>query len=256
MDEATHHLASPNFKKRRPTREDEDLEDDGGGKAAAVPSAGGTNKSSKAAKGKSTKKERKQTKRAISPANSAATICANECTLEQVTDNSKLMGIRSRPDLIVKMAQHKAHIVKEMEQEAVIYKRLSMQPLQQTKIAPRFHGHSKHFGVPIICLDREGPSFDEIVRLGKIDEDLKKSALAAVQSLSKAGVIHGDLALRNMVQSKNDAKTALLIDFGRSYFSENLAELNKQCSVARTLLAFETPATRQPTIRENSHVIQ
>ena len=61
----------------------------------------------------------------------------------------------------------------------------------------------------------------------------KRSAVQCVDALSKAGVLHNDIALRNFVQCKDDPNRAKIIDFGRAVFSNDVERLKKQLEHAK-----------------------
>jgi hypothetical protein len=62
-----------------------------------------------------------------------------------------------------------------------------------------FHGFSTHLGVPLLCLALEGPDSEDI-GVENLPHELKVSAVESLQLLSQAGLLHHDLALRNIAQ--------------------------------------------------------
>lgn len=110
--------------------------------------------------------------------------------------------------------------VYELENEAKIYSHLLNNGAGTGEAVPYFFGLSSHYRVPVLCLGLEGPSFEEI-GLDSLSSSLKWSAIDSLLFVGRAGVLHGDLALRNIVQSKNDPTRAKIIDFGRACVTED-----------------------------------
>jgi tRNA A-37 threonylcarbamoyl transferase component Bud32 len=124
--------------------------------------------------------------------------------------------------------------VRELRREAAMYELLCKTACED--VIPSFRGLDETRGIPIICISAEGEDFEDI-GLENLDPELKRSALAAVRAFSECGFFHGDLALRNIVQSKSDPTHAKLIDFGRTRCSQDQRELDNQICHARALLA-------------------
>ena len=59
-----------------------------------------------------------------------------------------------------------------------------------------------------------GANFEDI-GLENISNDLELSAIESLDMLSSLGILHGDLALRNIVVSRENSSRAKFIDFGR-----------------------------------------
>ena len=74
------------------------------------------------------------------------------------------------------------------------------------------------------------------IGLENISQELKLSAVHSVRLLSEAGVLHNDLELRNIVQSKDDPCRAKIIDFGRASFSSDTGLLTKQVERIKYIL--------------------
>ena len=81
----------------------------------------------------------------------------------------------------------------------------------------------------------EGSNFDDI-GLENISQELKESAVRSMRRLSMSGVLHNDVALRNIVQSKDDPRRAKIIDFGLATFSDADFQLQKQVYSLERLL--------------------
>jgi tRNA A-37 threonylcarbamoyl transferase component Bud32 len=79
--------------------------------------------------------------------------------------------------------------------------------------------------VGMICIERELDDFE-----------LKQSAVRGVELLSKAGVLHNDIALRNIVQSRDDSTRAKIIDLGRAVFCKDKERLSEQIERIQFLL--------------------
>ena len=62
------------------------------------------------------------------------------------------------------------------------------------------------------------------------------SAVESLQLLSQAGLLHNDLALRNIVQSKKNPNHAKIIDFGRAGFTEDRQLFQDQVETLETIL--------------------
>ena len=85
------------------------------------------------------------------------------------------------------------------------------------------------------CFEKELDDFDDI-GLENLSDALKRSAVCAVEVLSKVGVLHNDIELRNIVKSKKDPCRAKIIDFGRASFCYDRQLLAKQVEWIKTLL--------------------
>ena len=78
-------------------------------------------------------------------------------------------------------------------------------------------------------------NFDDI-GVENLSKSLKESALQCVITLSQAGVLHNDVALRNFVQSSDNRERAKIIDFGRATFSDDQTALTAQVGHTKILL--------------------
>ena len=92
---------------------------------------------------------------------------------------------------------------------------------------PEYFGFSDHCGVPLLCVAAEGDDFEDI-GLDNIPHSLKRSAVAALKRISDCGVLHGDVALRNIVRSAQNPNHAKFIDFGRARMTDNATLLAAQ----------------------------
>jgi hypothetical protein len=132
----------------------------------------------------------------------AARIVMSDCDVEDANDNVQMLSNRKHPLILIKLQRdrQRVHVAEEMEQEALINRKLSnLSPAKDA--APSFHGFSTPIGVALLCLGREGIDFDDI-GLENMSMQLKLSAIDSLQALSAVGILHGDLALRNIVQSR------------------------------------------------------
>lgn len=112
-----------------------------------------------------------------------------------------------------RFAEHK-ELVKEMENEQAIYWHLATQGC--SSVAPRFIGFGLVDFATCLCVEREGPSFEEL-GLENVSLALRRSALAQLRRLHAHGQVeHGDLRLGNVVCSRREGGQAKLIDFGHS----------------------------------------
>lgn len=172
----------------------------------------------------------------VGSGNVAATLFPWDCQVYDATGNILLMTPNKHPFLVVKMQQNARmrHVADEMANEAQLYAALAENQAVQDAI-PRFYGYSTHLGVAMTCLDREGDDFDDI-GVENVSEELKQSAVRAVCLLGEAGVLHNDLELRNIVQSRNDPCQAKIIDFGRAIFSSDKQLLTQQVERIKYLL--------------------
>ena len=171
--------------------------------------------------------------------NIAATLYPWDCEVYDYTDSILLLVTRLDPTIIVKLQSdpQASHIADEMANEAAVYAALEGNEAAQ-EVIPRFRGHSTHLGVSMTCVDKELDDFDDIGQ-ENLSESLKRSAVRAVEVLSEAGVLHNDIALRNMVKSRTDPSRAKIIDFGRASFSQDRELLAKQIEITKTILNIE-----------------
>lgn len=167
----------------------------------------------------------------------ASTLSAEDCELLYSTDRAKLAVHRKHPFVLIKIARGKQNVIEELDHEISVYEELMKLPLA-SKAITTYYGGSKHLGSPLLCLGHEGPTLDEI-GVDNASKALRLSALNAVESLSSVGLIHGDLELRNIVQSSTDPTRALIIDFGRAFFTQDQRELDQQIEAAKHLLLLE-----------------
>lgn len=153
------------------------------------------------------------------------------------TANTKILLKKSDPSVLIKIPHHThaGDVAKEIEKEAAIYRKLAGNSEVQDAI-PRFYGFSTHLGVPMLCIGREGPDFEDI-GVENLSDALKESAVQCLRRLGRAGVVHHDLALRNIVQSAGDPQRAKIIDFGRAEFTQDQRLLQEQVTDLETLLA-------------------
>jgi len=168
--------------------------------------------------------------------NLAASLYPWECDVYDYTDSVLLLTTGKDPTVIVKLQidPRMKHVADDMANEAAIYEALEGNEAVQ-KVIPCFRGHSTHLGVAMTCVEKELDDFDDI-GLENLSGVLRRSAIRAVQVLSDAGILHNDIALRNIVQSKRDPSCAKIIDFGRASFSSDRKRLAKQVERIKTLL--------------------
>ena len=127
-----------------------------------------------------------------------------------------------------------------MANEAEVYEELCKTD-SACGAVPSYLGFSMRYGVAMICLSREGPSFDEIDP-ETMSKDLKLSAIRSLQRLADMGILHGDVALHNVVQSRDNPNGAKIVDFGRSTFTEDTHALQEQVDELRSLLGVQEEA--------------
>lgn len=72
-----------------------------------------------------------------------------------------------------------------------------------------------------------------------LSKELKSAALKSMQRLSAIGILHGDVALRNVVQSKSSSQKAKIVDFSRSSVCSDQDLLQGQVKNLRHLLRIE-----------------
>jgi hypothetical protein len=153
------------------------------------------------------------------------------------TDNILLMTTSNYPSLKMQQNPRKRHVLEEMAHEAEIYAALwDNEAAQEAVVA--FHGRSTHLGAAMTCIELEMDDLDDI-GLEHVSEALKRSAVHAVSLLSDAGLLHNDLELRNIVQSKDDPDRAKIIDFGRAVFTSDQHLLAKQVERVKSLLGVQ-----------------
>jgi serine/threonine protein kinase len=83
-------------------------------------------------------------------------------------------------------------------------------------------------------------------------DELKQSAVRGVELLSKAGVLHNDIALRSIVQSRDDSTRAKIIDFGRAVFCKDKERLLEQNERIQFLLGVSVSVDQIATARSTS----
>jgi predicted Ser/Thr protein kinase len=175
--------------------------------------------------------------------NLASSIMMWNCTLVDATDTVQLLTLKENPvvPVLIKMQRHETeqHVADEMKHEASIYRALcERNDLQE--VIPDFLGYSTHLGVSLLCTELEGSNFEDI-GLENISQELKQSAVDCMKRLSAAGVLHNDIALRNIVQSRVDPRRAKIIDFGRATFSnDDQVRLQQQVHTLERLLGLRS----------------
>jgi uncharacterized membrane protein YgcG len=127
---------------------------------------------------------------------------------------------------------HRA-LVCEMERETEIYMLLVRSGCSD--VAPHFIGFGKISCADCLCVEAEGDSFEDI-GLENISSDLKHSAVAALERISECGILHGDLAMRNIVRSRHRHESAKFIDFGRAQTTKNTKLLDAQVIALKNML--------------------
>ena len=165
-------------------------------------------------------------------------VLMGDCEVEDSNDNVQLLSNRKYPEVIVKLQRYREclHVAEEMEQEAMVYRNLTCsRSFIATNATPSFHGFCTRDGVAMLCLGREGDDFDDI-GIENISMPLKLSAVRSLQAVSDAGILHGDVALRNVVQSKENPEHAKIIDFGRARFSKDKRALREQVEELKDML--------------------
>lgn len=174
----------------------------------------------------------------------AASVCLWDCTLVDVTDTVQLLSTRKDPTILIKLQRNPRvqHVADEMQREASIYKALSKKE-DMKDVVPSFHGYSTHLGVSLLCVGMEGSDFEDI-GLANLSQELKVSAVESLQQLSAAGLLHNDIALRNIVQSKDDPQCAKIIDFGHAAFSNDKVLLQEQVEFLERILGLRTTQKR------------
>ena len=163
-----------------------------------------------------------------------------ECDVVAMTEHVKLLTNKHFPSILVKLQRDssQSHVANEMRREAHIYEELTKS--QHTRGAiPQFYGYSDHLGVGILCTERQGQDFEDI-GVEKLSNGLKESAVESLLTLSQAGLLHNDVALRNVVRCRDDPNHAKIIDFGRAEFTNDQKLLKEQVIHLRHLLQMDT----------------
>lgn len=99
-------------------------------------------------------------------------------------------------------------------------------------------------GVSLLCTAQEGSDFEDI-GVENLSDDLKVSAVECLYTLSKAGLLHNDIALQNVVQCRLNPNAAKLIDFGKAEFTTDLHLLQEQVEELCKLLQMNSIAEWQ-----------
>lgn len=188
--------------------------------------------------GSSNTKSRLTTTLRSDPDGFASGIFMWDCKILDFNENVKLLSNRKYPSVLIKIP-HKPeakHVIEEIENEAAIYCKLSENPNVNNAIA-KFYGFSTHLGIPLLCISKEGPDFEDI-GVENLSRELKESAVDSLCILSEAGLLHNDLDLRNIVQSKDNPKQAKIVDFGRAVFTEDQQLLKRQVEALKSELEF------------------
>ena len=124
-------------------------------------------------------------------------------------------------------------VLGEMQREHEAYNRLEA---LQGKVVPRFLAEGGYLGgcVQLLATEYAGASLDdhEDVAALPIARDVATRALAALDAVHAAGVLHGDVALRNFVMREVDG-AVLVLDFGFAVFREEVEEEEWVARVAR-----------------------
>lgn len=84
-----------------------------------------------------------------------------------------------------------------------------------------------------------------------LSKELKSAALKSMQRLSAIGVLHGDVALQNVVQSKSSSQKAKIVDFSRSSVSSDQDLFQGQVKHLRHLLRIEWEPVKE-TIKKKT----
>jgi serine/threonine protein kinase len=167
--------------------------------------------------------------------NIAASLEETDCAVYDVARNVSLLTNTRYPNVLIKMQKRRSNrVASEMEREATMYIELQKNK-KVAQVIPTFYGFSRRWGVPILCLEREGDDFDDL-GLQNLSLRVRRSALSAVKVLSDAGVLHNDLALRNFVLGRNDKNVAKVVDFGRASITSNKKKLKEQVKEAKQIL--------------------
>ena len=176
------------------------------------------------------------------PTGFASRVFMWDCEVLDFNDNVKLLSTKKDPSVLIKIPHdpQAENVAEEMEREAAIYYELSGNADVENATA-KFYGFSTHLGVPLLCISKEGPDFEDI-GVENLSKELKRSAVESLRCLSRAGLVHRDLALRNIVQSAEDPKQAKIIDFGRAEFIEDQRLLQAQVERLESILGTNATA--------------
>lgn len=171
-------------------------------------------------------------------------ILLHDCEVEDATETVQLLSNKKYPGMLIKLQRDRERtpVAQEMEQEAFVYQKLlSMKDSSHIvrDAIPLFYGFSKHVGVAMICLGLEGDDFEDI-GLENISVPLKRSAIQSMEALSRVGILHGDIALRNIVQSRENPNHAKIVDFGRAQFSQDKTALREQVESLKLILGLSS----------------
>jgi hypothetical protein len=242
MQYASHHPQSPTVSVARRSQDDDDADDQGHSKKFSFKPR---NLLKKWAGGKGNSGKHHGTSRAITKSDGWTTerglaerILMSDCEVEGANDNVQLLANRKYPGILIKLQRYRerVHVAQEMKQEVLVYRKLlSSNTFVAKNAIPSFHGFSTHTGVPMLCIGREGEDFDDI-GIENLSMPLKLSAVKSFQAVSDAGILHGDLALRNIVQSRENPDHAKIIDFGRAELSNDKRALREQVEELREML--------------------
>lgn len=172
-----------------------------------------------------------------------------DCSLIDVTDTVQLLTPKNRSSIIVKLQRDPRvlHVATEMQREASIYEALYNRG-DVAEIIPRYYGYTSHLGASMLILGMEGSSFDDI-GVENLSLELKFSAVECVQRLSAIGLLHNDIALRNIVQDRVHPTRAKIIDFGRSEFCNDKALLDDQVRAIELILELQSASKSCTTSR-------
>eukprot|EP00541_Cyclophora_tenuis_P018681 CAMPEP_0116552246 /NCGR_PEP_ID=MMETSP0397-20121206/6384_1 /TAXON_ID=216820 /ORGANISM="Cyclophora tenuis, Strain ECT3854" /LENGTH=137 /DNA_ID=CAMNT_0004077183 /DNA_START=68 /DNA_END=481 /DNA_ORIENTATION=+ len=119
------------------------------------------------------------------------------------------------------------HVAKQMKHEALLYKKLAGNPATEEAVA-RYYGYSENLGVSVLCLSKEGPTFEEI-GLDNLSDELKASALDCLRQLGMAGILHNDVTSPNsFAQSKSDPNKAKIVKLRKATFCQDRDLLNEE----------------------------
>jgi hypothetical protein len=143
-----------------------------------------------------------------------------------------------------------SHVAKEMANEAEMYQALAGES-DLEGVLPRFRGYSTHLGVGMTCIERELDDFDDM-GVENLSDELKQSAVRGAELLSKAGILHNDIALRNIVQCRDDPTRAKIIDLGRAVFCKDKERLSEQIERIQFLLGGSVSVYQIATARSTT----
>lgn len=159
------------------------------------------------------------------------TIQLEDCDLLMTSKYMKLLATPCGRGVLkmVRDTHRMKDAVRELENEVAVYRHLQA---QKCTGVPVFYGCSDRLG---LCVERGESDFEDI-GIENISSDLKQSAMQVMGELSRCGVLHGDVALRNFVRSTGDPNKALVIDFGRARLVKDTKMLEQQVVALQTLL--------------------